>query len=88
MNNKPCSHVHAQTIGDDGAEWLRVSEVKRRFGISKPKLYLLIREGKVRSAALKGPKQVRGTRLVSVVSLRAHIDAMAEEQRHSKGVRP
>ncbi len=88
MNNKPCSHEHAQTLGGDGAEWLRVSEEKRRFGISKPKLYLLIGEGKVRSAALKGPKQVRGTRLVSAASLRAHIDAMADEQRHGKGVRP
>jgi predicted DNA-binding transcriptional regulator AlpA len=86
MNKTSCEKTHTARANGGEPEWLRVNEVKRLFGISKPKLYLLIHEGKVRSAALRGPKQVRGTRLISIASLRAHIEAMADEQ--AKEVRP
>lgn len=86
MNKTSCEKTHAASSNGGEPEWLRVNEVKRLFGISKPKLYLLIHEGKVRSAALRGPKQVRGTRLISIASLRAHIEAMADAQ--AQEVRP
>lgn len=86
MNKASCDKTDTPTARGGEPEWLRVSEVKRLFGISKPKLYLLIHEGKVRSAALRGPKKLRGTRLISLASLRSHIEAMADEQ--AKEVRP
>lgn len=86
MNKTSCDKKHIQAAQGGEPEWLRVTDVKRMFGISKPKIYLLIHEGKVRSAALLGPKKLRGTRLISLASLRAHIEAMADEQ--AKEVRP
>ena len=86
MNKTSCENTPKTPVNAGEPEWLRVNEVKRLFGISKPKLYLLIHEGKVRSAALRGPKKLRGTRLISLASLRAHIEAMADEQ--AKEVQP
>ena len=67
-------------------EWLRVSEARRLFGISKRKLYQLIHAGTIRSAALRSPQQVRGARLISSMSLRTYIEALADAQ--AKEVRP
>jgi excisionase family DNA binding protein len=86
MNQNSCQNRPQEVVKMNAPEWLRVSEAKRLFGISKPKLYQLIHAGTIRSAALRSPQQVRGTRLISSMSLRTYIEALADAQ--AKEVRP
>ncbi len=56
-----------------GKEWLRPSDVRSMFGISRSLLYELIGENKVRSVSLRREGRQKGVRLISVESLRAYI---------------
>lgn len=58
-------------------EWLRVAEALKWTGWSKPTLYTLINNGKVKSVSLRQRGQVRGTRLVNFDSLRSFLNSIA-----------
>ena len=58
--------------------WLRVGEAVRTRGVSRSLLYLMIRDGKIKSSALRKKGNTRGIRLISPESLDAYIEAHVE----------
>ena len=67
----------AARLGSNPAaqEWARIPRVGRTLeGFFRSQLFALIRDGKIKSAAIKQPGQIRpGMRLVHLPSLRAYI---------------
>lgn len=64
-----------QTFNSDRAIWLRIPEAVRTRGIGRSTIYLLIREGKIKSRVVKARRDnVRGIRLISADSLDAFIE--------------
>ncbi len=57
--------------------WLRIPQAIQCSGISRSKLYELIRENRIRSASLRDPGQTKATRLISRESLLAYIESHA-----------
>jgi len=49
--------------------WLRVEQVQALYGLSRSKVFELIREGQVVAASLSSPGKSRGVRLISRESL-------------------
>ena len=62
------------------AEFCRIDDLKRLFGLRRGTAYNLIRDGKVRSISLRKPGHKLGVRLVHVASVRAHLEALLREQ--------
>lgn len=62
-------------------EWARIPRVGQTLeGFYRSQLFALIRDGKVKSAAIKQPGQIRpGMRLVHLPSLRAYIASFTED---------
>jgi len=54
--------------------WLKIPSAVRYSSICRSKLYYAIKNGEIRSACLRDPGNVRGTRLVNVASLDAFIN--------------
>jgi len=67
----------AARLGSNPAaqEWARIPRVGQTLeGFFRSQLFALIRDGKIKSAAIKQPGQIRpGMRLVHLPSLRAYI---------------
>ncbi|MDA7608139.1 helix-turn-helix domain-containing protein [bacterium] len=63
---------HKSTVSP---EWLRVEQVQALYGLSRSKVFELIREGQVTSASLSSPGKSRGVRLISRESLDELISA-------------
>lgn len=62
------------------AEFCRVDDLRRLFGIRRGSAYGLIREGKIRSISLRKPGHKNGVRLVHVASARAYLETLLREQ--------
>ena len=77
----------AQVGNPTAQEWARIPRVGQTLeGFFRSQLFALIRDGKVKSAAIKQPGQIRpGMRLVHLPSLRAYIASFADDARVSKG---
>ena len=78
----------AAQVGNPAAqEWARIPRVGQTLeGFYRSQLFALIRDGKVKSAAIKQPGQIRpGMRLVHLPSLRAYIASFADDAQVSKG---
>lgn len=58
-------------------EWLKIPEAVRFSRICRSKIYTLIRSGKIRSVSLREEGETKGTRLVSVHSLRRFLESRA-----------
>lgn len=56
-------------------QWLRVEQVQALYGLSRSKVFELIREGQVTAASLLSPGKSRGVRLISRESLDELISA-------------
>ncbi|MDA7654430.1 helix-turn-helix domain-containing protein [Akkermansiaceae bacterium] len=56
-------------------QWLRVEQVQALYGLSRSKVFELIREGQVIAASLLSPGKSRGVRLISRESLDELISA-------------
>lgn len=55
--------------------WVRVDEAVRLYGIGRSTLYLLIKEGRLRSRLIKARRDsIRGRRLLSTDSIEAVIE--------------
>jgi hypothetical protein len=61
------------------AVWMRVPEVVRGYGISRTKLFLLAKTGKIKSVSLREPGTARGTRLFCVKSIEDYIESFLPE---------
>jgi hypothetical protein len=59
-------------------EWLRLPDATRVSGIGRSSLYVLIKEGKIRSVCLRKRNNTRGIRLVNADSLYAFIESFAK----------
>ena len=59
-------------------EWLRIDDVVRLYNIGRSSLYELISEGKIKSASIKKRGNIRGIRLISVASIEAFLESLAE----------
>jgi hypothetical protein len=65
-------------------EWIRPSQIRAIFGISRSVCYELIALGRIRSVALKKPGRVHGLRLISTDSVRTYLAKLAEEQENER----
>ena len=77
----------AQVGNPTAQDWARIPRVGQTLeGFFRSQLFALIRDGKVKSAAIKQPGQIRpGMRLVHLPSLRAYIASFADDAQVSKG---
>ena len=77
----------AQVGNPTAQEWARIPRVGQTLeGFFRSQLFALIRDGTVKSAAIKQPGQIRpGMRLVHLPSLRAYIASFADDAQVSKG---
>ena len=57
-------------------EWIRVDDAVRVSGISRSKIYELIKAGKIRSFSKRERGAIRGIRLIFLDSLLDHIEQM------------
>jgi hypothetical protein len=60
------------------AEWVKVNDVSRIFGISRPRIFRAIALGQLDSVHLRDTGKTKGIRLVSVASVRAYIESFRE----------
>ena len=68
-------------------EWARIPRVGQTLeGLYRSQIFGLVKAGKVRSAAIKQPGQLRaGMRLVFLPSLRAYISSFSSEAQDADG---
>lgn len=59
-------------------EWLRIPDAVRRFSLSRSTLYLLMKEGKIKSCCLRRTGAVRGARRISAESVSAYLESLAQ----------
>lgn len=60
-------------------KWFRVEAAVRTYGISRSTIYELLKQGRVKSASLRKPGNISGSRLISAESLDAYIESMIEK---------
>jgi hypothetical protein len=60
------------------AEWIRINDVNRLFGLSRPRVFKAIALGQLDSVHLRDTGKQKGIRLVSVASIRAYIESFRE----------
>ena len=78
MSLKSLSHAGADNhAAIPPREWIRVAEAVEWSGISKPRLYVLLNKGLIRSTSLRERSQIKGTRLISFDSLRDFLESRA-----------
>lgn len=58
-------------------EWCRVAQALAWSGMGRTRLYELINSGKIKTVSLRAKGDLRGTRLVSLPSLRQYIAKLA-----------
>ena len=61
-------------------EWIKPKEVPRYFGISRPAVYNLMNNGKIKSISLRERGKASGSRLISYDSLKDYFDKLSAEQ--------
>jgi len=76
--------LSAENWGDGASpslkpEWLRLPDASRMSGIGRSSLYILIKEGKIKSVCLRKRNSIRGIRLVNADSLSAFIESFANQ---------
>lgn len=71
----------ALATGAEGAEFGDFKTVRRIFGISRPHLYRLGAEGKIKSSVLRRRGALRGRRLWMLQSIRDYLFANMEDKR-------
>jgi hypothetical protein len=70
-----------QTVGRSqplDAEWIKVNDVSRIFGLSRPRVFKAIALGELDSVHLRETGKTKGIRLVSVASIRSYIESFRE----------
>lgn len=68
------------------AIWLRDKQAVATYSISRTKLWMLAKEGKIRSVSLQEPGMSRATRLFCVKSIEEYIESfLPENQAEGKG---
>ena len=66
LNLRNAAAIEKSTVSP---KWLRVEQVQALYGLSRSKVFELIREGQVVAASLSSPGKSRGVRLISRESL-------------------
>ena len=78
MNSKTCKPSVAPA--EPLAEFGRIRDVERLFGIKRGVLYRLIQRGLVRSVVLREAGRATGCRLVHLASVRAYLHELMAAQ--------
>jgi hypothetical protein len=60
--------------------WIRIPQARALTSLSRSKIYLLLKEGKIRSASLKDPGQRHATRLIDRADLLRYIESCVDVQ--------
>jgi Helix-turn-helix domain len=55
--------------------WLKIGDAVVFSGMCRSKIYALVKRGKIRSACLRDPDNVRGTRVINAKSLNDYIES-------------
>lgn len=63
--------------------WLRDKQAVARYSISRTKLWMLAKAGKIRSVSLQEPGMTRATRLFDAKSIDAYIESFLPENNQS-----
>ena len=68
------------TTGNNSDQWARIPRTGQTLeGFYRSQLFELVREGKIKSAAIKQPGQIRaGARLIHLPSLRKYIEGFVD----------
>jgi hypothetical protein len=61
------------------AEWVKINDASRLFGLSRPRIFKLIALGQLDSVHLRDTGKLKGVRLISVASIRAYIESFRED---------
>ncbi len=72
----------ARPFQQNRPEWVRLHDATALFGLRRSSLYLLIREGAIKSVCVRRRGNVRGIRLISYDSLAGYIESMAISPRN------
>ncbi len=62
------------------SEFCRPGDLHRLFGIRRGQYYALEKAGLVKSVSLRRPGSTRGSKLVSVLSVRSYLNTLLEQQ--------
>ena len=73
------NHIHTKPESANALEpsWIRIPEAVRVSGLSRSKIYELMKAGRLRNSSFAEEGQTRGTRLVSYASLMHLIESRA-----------
>ena len=66
------------------AIWLRDKQVVATYSISRTKLWMLAKAGKIRSVSLQEPGMSRATRLFCVKSIEEYIESFLPENQSNQ----
>jgi hypothetical protein len=72
-----------EVVSDGEPEFGDYKAVRRIYGLSRPYLYNLHKEGLIRSVSLRRPGTVQGKRLWVLASIRDFLHQHIEEAQHS-----
>jgi hypothetical protein len=74
------SLLHSSTDRPDHPEWLRIPDAVRLFSLGRSTIYILLQEGKIKSANLVRRGNVRGRRLLEANSIRIYLESLAAQE--------
>lgn len=66
--------------------WVRDKQAVAIFSLSRTKLWMLAKEGKIRSVSLQEPGMTRATRLFDAKSIEAYIESFLPENQTQGGI--
>jgi hypothetical protein len=78
--NFDASQQKRPRIAPPEPEWGDVRDVQRQFGIKETHLYQLMKEGRIKSALIRGRGRSRGKRLINFASVRAMLASLQTEE--------
>lgn len=77
MNTAPTHTKPESALALTTPHWIRIPEAVRLSGLSRSKIYELMKAGRLRNSSLAEEGQTKGTRLVSYSSLMHLIESRA-----------
>ncbi len=69
------------------AEWGRLRDLERLFGLRRGTVYTLLRDGKIKGCLLRIRGQQSGVRLIHLQSVRDYINTQMQESHQAEAAR-
>ncbi len=78
--HKTTAPIEPGESGSFSPEWVRVSDARPLWGLTRTVVYRLIADGHIRSICLRQPGRATGIRLLSAESVRAYLRRLDLEE--------